>query len=112
MKDCLEKRLGLNKPEHVNPKALGVTCPSADRAITSECIDLPSQLVWWPADPHLCDLGHHGRSAEPGEQTARGPGCLPGWVGWCFPITATSFPTAFINGKAEGGIQLFTPPFC
>lgn len=64
MKGYLEKRWGLNKPEHINPKALGITSPSADHAITSKCISLSNQLVWQPVDPHHHALGHHGCCAE------------------------------------------------
>lgn len=45
MKGYPEKQLGLNKPEHINPKGLGITCPSADPAITSWCISLSNGLV-------------------------------------------------------------------
>lgn len=66
MKGYAEKWLGLNKPEHI--KARSETCPSAGGAITSECISLSNQLVWWPVDPQYRMLATVAAVQSPGRR--------------------------------------------
>lgn len=77
MKGYLEKRLGLDKPEHVSPKTPGVMCPSADHAATSKCISLSSQLVWWPVETlTITPLATAAAVQSPGSRQAHLPGLV------------------------------------
>lgn len=109
MKGSPEKWLELDKPKAINPEAPSVTFPSADCGITSECISLSSQLVWWPVDlspscPWPPQLPCRAWMAE---NMRIGPFASPGlWSQLLASWWGSS--SRFTSRKAEGGIHHFS----